>query len=65
MIASRDAKRVRVDGNHTLAEVKRRMAFLRQQCGPRAHAQLIAGEVSLLDPDDHAAALQIIRGHGR
>jgi hypothetical protein len=62
---SRDANRVRVDGAHTLAEVERQMAFLRQQRGPRAHAQLIGGEVSLLDPDDHAAALASMRGHGR
>jgi len=41
------------------------MALLREQRGPRAHAQLIGGEVTLLDPDDHAAALQIMRAHGR
>ena len=62
---SRDANRVRVDGAHTLAEVDRQMAFLRGHRGPRAHAQLIGGEVSLLDPDDHAAALAIMRRHGR
>jgi hypothetical protein len=62
---SRDANRVRVDGAHTLAEVERQMAFLRRVRGPRAHAQLIGGEVSLLDPDDHAAALQVMRCHGR
>jgi hypothetical protein len=62
---SRDANRVRIDGAHTLAEVERQMAFLRHHRGPRAHAQLIGGEVSLLDPDDHAAALQIMRRHGR
>jgi hypothetical protein len=62
---SRDANRVRVDGTHTLAEVERQMAFLRRVRGPRAHAQLIGGEVSLLDPDDHAAALQVMRRHGR
>jgi hypothetical protein len=62
---SRDANRVRVDGAHTLAEVERQMAFLRGVRGPRAHAQLIGGEVTLLDPDDHAAALAVMRRHGR
>src|SRR6266545_387774 len=62
---SRDANRVRVDGAHTLAEVERQMAYLRARRGPRAFAQLIGGEVSLLDPDDHAAALQAMRAHGR
>jgi len=62
---SRDANRVRVDGPHTLAEVQAQMALLRRVRGPRAHAQLIGGEVTLLDPDDHAAALQIMRSHGR
>lgn len=62
---SRDANRVRVDGPHTLAEVEEQMALLRRVRGPRAHAQLIGGEVSLLDPDDHAAALQIMRRYGR
>jgi hypothetical protein len=62
---SRDANQVRVDGPHTLAQVRAQMGLLRQARGPRAHAQLIGGEVSLLDPDDHAAALAIMRGHGR
>jgi len=62
---SKDANKVRVDGAHTLAEVDRQMAFLREQRGPRAHAQLIGGEVSLLPPDDHAAALLSMRSHGR
>ncbi|WP_088314187.1 radical SAM domain-containing protein [Kineosporia sp. R_H_3] len=62
---SKDANKVRVDGAHTLAEVDRQMAFLREQRGPRAHAQLIGGEVSLLAPDDHAAALLSMRRHGR
>jgi hypothetical protein len=61
----RDANRVRVDGAHTVAEVDRQMAYLRGRRGPRAFAQLIGGEVSLLDPDDHAAALQAMRAHGR
>jgi hypothetical protein len=62
---SRDANRVRVDGPHTLAQVQAQLALLREKRGPRAHAQLIGGEVTLLDPDDHAAALQIMRAHGR
>jgi hypothetical protein len=62
---SRDANQVRVDGRHTLAEVRAQMRLLRERRGPRAHAQLIGGEVTLLDPDDHAAALQIIRSYGR
>jgi hypothetical protein len=62
---SRDANRVRIDGRHTVAEVDRQMAYLRARRGPRAFAQLIGGEVTLLDPDDHAAALQAMRRHGR
>lgn len=62
---SADANKVRVDGPHTLAEIERQMAYLRQVRGPRAHTQLIGGEVSLLDPDDHAAALRIMREYGR
>ncbi len=62
---SRDANQVRVHGPHTLAQITAQMALLREQRGPRAHAQLIGGEVSLLDPDDHAAALQVMRDHGR
>lgn len=62
---SEDANKVRVDGAHTLAQVEAQMAFLEQRRGPRAHAQLIGGEVSLLDPDDHAAALLAMRAHGR
>ncbi len=61
----RDANRVRVDGPHTLARVEEQMATFEQVRGPVAHAQLIGGEVTLLDPDDHAAALQIMRRHGR
>jgi len=62
---SKDANKVRVDGDHTVAEVIRQMAFLRQERGPHAHAQLIGGEVSLLSPDAHAAALAAMRAHGR
>ena len=62
---SRDANRVRVDGKHTLDNVRAQMRLLRRERGPRAHAQLIGGEVSLLPPDDHAAALLEMRAHGR
>jgi hypothetical protein len=60
-----DANKVRVDGTHTLREVERQMSYLKSRRGARAHAQLIGGEVSLLDPDDHAAALLAMRAHGR
>ena len=62
---SADANRVRVDGAHTVAEVERQMALARAIRGPHAHAQLIGGEVTLLDADDHAAALEVMRRHGR
>jgi hypothetical protein len=62
---SRDANRVRVDGPHTRREIDAQMRLLRRLRGPVAHAQLIGGEVSLLEPDDHAAALAIMRGYGR
>jgi len=62
---SRDANHVRVDGPHTMAQVQAQLALLRERRGPRAHAQLIGGEVSLLPPDDHAAALAIMRAYGR
>ncbi len=62
---SREANRVRVDGAHTVAEVERQMAMLRSVRGPGQHAQLIGGEVTLLSPDDHAAALEVMRRHGR
>lgn len=62
---SRDANRVRTDGAHTLAEVERQMGVLRGRRGPHAHAQLIGGEVTLLDPDDHAEVLLAMRRHGR
>ena len=62
---SRDANKVRTDGTHTLRAVGAQMAFLRERRGERGHAQLIGGEVSLLDPDDHAAVLQVMRDHGR
>jgi hypothetical protein len=62
---SRDANRVRVDGAHTVAQVGAQMGLFRARRGPRAHAQLIGGEVSLLAPDDHAAALLAMRRQGR
>ncbi|MEU9602455.1 radical SAM domain-containing protein [Streptomyces sp. NPDC048109] len=62
---SRDANQVRVDGPHTHEQITAQMRLLRELRGPRAHTQLIGGEVSLLTPDDHAAALAIMRDHGR
>jgi hypothetical protein len=62
---SREANQVRVDGPHTLAAVDEQMAFLEENRAPHAHAQLIGGEVSLLDADDHAEALLTMRRHGR
>ncbi len=62
---SREANRVRVDGPHTTAAVDAQMGLLRQQRGPGQHAQLIGGEVSLLSPEDHAAALEAMRRHQR
>ena len=62
---SKDANKVRVDGQHTLAQVEAQMRLLAEKRGPRAHAQLIGGEVSLLHPEDHAAALLAMRAHGR
>jgi hypothetical protein len=62
---SREANRVRVDGSHTLAEVDAQMALLRERRGPGQHAQLIGGEVTLLGPDEHAAALQAMLRHAR
>lgn len=62
---SADANKVRIEGNHTLNSVTEQMKHLRKVRGPRAHAQLIGGEVSLLLPDDHAAALLAMRAYGR
>jgi hypothetical protein len=62
---SRDANQVRVDGQHTLAAVSDQMTYLEANRAPHAHAQLIGGEVSLLDADDHAEALLTMRRHGR
>lgn len=62
---SRDANRVRIDGPHTIAQVAEQMAFLHEAKAPYAHAQLIGGEVSLLNPDDHAEALRVMHSYGR
>lgn len=62
---SREANRVRVDGTHTRVQIEAQMRLLREQRGPVAHAQLIGGEVTLLDPDDHADALKVMRRYGR
>lgn len=62
---SKDANQVRIDGKHTVAQVDEQMAYLHEARAPHAHAQLIGGEVSLLDADDHAEALRIMRSYGR
>jgi hypothetical protein len=62
---SREANQVPIDGAHTVAEIDGQMAHLRAVRGPGQHAQLIGGEVTLLAPDDHAAALQTMARHGR
>jgi hypothetical protein len=62
---SADANRVAIDGDHTVKSVREQMKFLRSVRGPRAHAQLIGGEVSLLPARDHALALLAMRSQGR
>lgn len=62
---AKEAQTVRTDGPHTLAEVDRQMAYLRSKRGAGQHAQLIGGEVTLLGPEAHAAALEIMERHGR
>jgi hypothetical protein len=62
---SRDANRVPIDGDHTIRQVRAQMRLLREVRGPGQHAQLIGGEVSLLTPDDHAAALSEMLAAGR
>ena len=62
---SADANKVRVDAEHTVREVEAQLAFLEEVRGPHGHAQLIGGEVTLLDPDAHAEALLAMRRHGR
>jgi len=61
----REANRVRTDGPHTVREVDAQMKLLRELRGPGQNAQLIGGEVTLLAPDDHAAALEAMIRHGR
>ncbi|MBW3578039.1 MAG: radical SAM protein [Actinobacteria bacterium] len=60
-----NSNRVPLDPDHALAEIERQMSYLRQKRGPGQYAQLIGGEVSLLPPDVHAEALQVMRRHGR
>ncbi len=62
---ARVANSVRTDGGHTLQEIDRQMGYLRSTRGTGQHAQLIGGEVTLLDPDEHAAALAAMQAHGR
>jgi len=62
---SSDANKVRVDGEHTLREIEAQMSYLERTRAPHAHAQLIGGEVTLLSPEDHAAAIAVMRRHGR
>jgi hypothetical protein len=62
---SAEANRVRIDGPHTVAQVHGQMALLRHLRGPHGHAQLIGGEVSLLEPEDHAEVLQVMQSFGR
>ena len=62
---AKEANRVRVDGPHTVREIDAQMGLLRELRGPGQNAQLIGGEVTLLEPDDHAAALQTMIDHGR
>ncbi len=59
------AQQVGTDGAHTVAEVQRQMAFLREVRGTGQHAQLIGGEVSLLPAEAHARALEVMLAHGR
>ncbi len=62
---SKEANLVRIDGDHTVGEVDRQMAYMRKRRGPGQYAQLIGGEVSLLTPSDHARALQAMVRHDR
>ena len=62
---AKEAQRVRTDGDHTVTQVEAQMTLLREIRGTGQHAQLIGGEVSLLDADDHARALQVMLRHGR
>jgi hypothetical protein len=62
---SADANQVAVDGLHTALAVAAQMAELERVRGPVGHCQLIGGEVSLLSPEDHLKALEIMRFYGR
>lgn len=62
---SSDANKVRIDGDHTILNINDQMKYLNSQRGFGEHAQLIGGEVSLLDPKDHADSLLAMREHGR
>ncbi len=62
---SADANKVRIDGPHTLTEIDRQMAYLRKRRGNGQFAQLIGGEVSLLEARDHGDAIAVMRSHGR
>jgi len=62
---AREANSVRVDSAHTETQVDAQMAYLRSVRGTGQHAQLIGGEVTLLGPEGHAAALEAMRRHGR
>ncbi|MGI9657952.1 MAG: radical SAM domain-containing protein [Gaiellaceae bacterium] len=62
---SKEANLVRIDGEHTISEVEKQMAYLRKERGPGQYAQLIGGEVSLLSPGDHARALQVMLDYER
>ena len=62
---AKEAQRVRTDGDHTVTQVEAQMTSLRRIRGTGQHAQLIGGEVSLLDADDHARTLQVMGRHVR
>lgn len=62
---SADANRVRIDGDHTRAEVDSQTAYHAERRGPGQYSQLIGGEVTLLAPDEHAAALEAMIANGR
>ncbi|MEO6858561.1 MAG: radical SAM domain-containing protein [Solirubrobacteraceae bacterium] len=62
---AREANRVRTDGEHTVVELEQQMGYLRRVRGTGQHAQLIGGEVTLLGPDAHAAALGVMQRHSR